>query len=127
MKIAILLKIGAAILLAVLDLGRLSNAYADDPAYYKLEELKELTIYKEGDNELRPTFSFETAAFGQINPGWGNRKSSYGEFGRHWFEMAVTPGIEGRLGLGSFGKLSGRLSGVYTFVSARSRLERPFR
>ena len=30
--------------------------------------------------------------------------------------MAVTPGIEGTLGLGGYGKLFGRLSGVYTFT-----------
>ena len=54
----------AAILLAIVD-----TAQSDDPAYYKLTELEELTIYKEGETELRPTFSFETVAFGQINPG----------------------------------------------------------
>ena len=41
-----------------------NTAYADDPAYYKLTEVEELTIYKEGETELRPTFSFETVAFG---------------------------------------------------------------
>ena len=64
MKLLTVLKIGAAILLAVIDLSRFSSAHADDPAYYKLEDLKELTIYKEADNELRPTFSFETVGFG---------------------------------------------------------------
>ena len=39
------LKIAAAIL-AVMDLSRFSTAHADDPAYYKLEDVKELTIYK---------------------------------------------------------------------------------
>jgi Alginate export len=110
------LKISAAILLAVMGLGHLRSAHADDPAYYKLTEVEELTIYKENDNELRPTFSFETVGFGQINPGWGKRTSSYGEFGRHWFELAVTPGLEGSLGLGGYGKLFARLSGVYTFT-----------
>src|SRR5215510_3564034 len=107
MKLATILKTGAVLLLAFIDLSRFNRAHADDPAYYKLEELKELTIYKEGDNELRPTFSLETAGFQEVNPGWGKRKSSYGEFGKHWFELAVTPGIEGTLGLGGFGKLSG--------------------
>ena len=116
MKFFPCLKIGAAILLAVMDLGRFSTARADDPAYYKLEDVKELTIYKEGENELRPTFSFETVAFGQINPGWGKRTSSFGEFGRRWFEIAATPGIQGSLGLGGYGKLFARLSGVYTFT-----------
>ena len=115
-KLFTALKIGAAILLAVMDLGRFSSARADDPAYDKLEDVKELTIYKENDNELRPTFSFETVGFGQINPGWGKRTSSFGEFGRHWFELAVTPGIQGSLGLGGYGKLFARLSGVYTFT-----------
>jgi Alginate export len=110
------LKISAAILLALVDVGRFSSAHADDPAYDKLVEVEDLTIYKEGDNELRPTFSFETVGFGQINPGWGKRTSSFGEFGRHWFELAVTPGIQGSLGLGGYGKLFGRLSGVYTFT-----------
>jgi hypothetical protein len=91
---------------------RFSCARADDPAYYKLEDVKELTIYKEGENELRPTFSFETVAFQQINPGWGKRTSSFGEFGRHWMELAVTPGIQGSLGLGGYGNLFARLSGV---------------
>jgi hypothetical protein len=75
------LKIAAAILV-VIQLSSFSSARADDPAYYKLEDVKELTIYKEGDTELRPTFSFETVAFGLINPGWGKRTSSFGEFGR---------------------------------------------
>jgi hypothetical protein len=44
MKLASVLKIGAAILLAVIDLSRFTGAYADDPAYYKLEEL-ELSIF----------------------------------------------------------------------------------
>jgi hypothetical protein len=92
-----------AILLAIS-----TTAHADDPAYYKLTEVEELTIYKEGETALRPTFSFETVAFGMINPGWGKRTSSFGEFGRHWFEMAVTPGLEGTLGLGGYGKLFGR-------------------
>ena len=116
MKLFTVLKIGAAILLAVLGLGRFGTAYADDPAYYNLTDLEGLTIYKEGDNELRPTFSLETAGFQEVNPGWGKRKSSYGEFGKHWFELAVTPGIQGSLGLGGFGKLAARLSGVYTFT-----------
>ena len=116
MKLATVLKIGAAILLVAIALSRFNTARADDPAYYKLEDVKELTIYKEGENELRPTFSFETAAFGQINPGWGKSKSPYGEFGRHWFELAATPGIQGSLGLGGYGKLFARLSGVYTFT-----------
>ena len=116
MKLVTVLKIGAAILLVVIALSRFNTARADDPAYYKLEEVKELTIYKEGENELRPTFSFETVAFGQINPGWGKRTSSFGEFGRHWFELAATPGIQGSLGLGGYGKLFARLSGVYTFT-----------
>jgi hypothetical protein len=115
-KLSSSLKIAAAILMAVMDLSGISKARADDPAYYKLEEAKELTIYKEGDNELRPTFSFETVGFGQVNAGWGKRTSTFGEFGRHWFELAVTPGIEGSLSLGGFGKLSGRVSGVYTFT-----------
>jgi hypothetical protein len=115
-KLLTALKIGAAILLAVMDLGRFSSARADDPAYDKLEDVKELTIYKETDNELRPTFSFETVAFQQVNPGWGKRTSSFGEFGRHWFELAATPGIQGSLGLGGYGKLFARLSGVYTFT-----------
>src|SRR5262245_64998558 len=116
MKLASVLKIGVAILLAVIDLSRFSTAYADDPAYYKLTDLEDLTIYKEGDNELRPTFSLETAGFQEVNPGWGKRKSSYGEFGKHWFELAVTPGLQGSLGLGGYGKLAARLSGVYTFT-----------
>jgi hypothetical protein len=116
MKLFTSLNIAAAILLAVMGLSSFNTARADDPAYYKLEDVKELTIYKEGENELRPTFSFETAAFGQINPGWGKSKSPYGEFGRHWFELAATPGIQGSLGLGSYGKLFARLSGVYTFT-----------
>jgi Alginate export len=116
MRLLTSLRIGAAILFVVLESGRLSSARADDPAYYKLEEVKELTIYKEGDNELRPTFSLETVGFQQVNPGWGNRKSTYGEFGKHWFELAVTPGLQGSLGLGGYGKLFARLSGVYTFT-----------
>jgi Alginate export len=116
MKLATVLKIAAAILLAVIELSRFSGAYADDPAYYKLTEVEQLTIYKEGENELRPTFSFETVGFQQINPGWGKRNSPFGEFGKHWVELAVTPGIEGRLGLGGYGKLFARLSGVYTFT-----------
>ena len=54
MKPATVLQIVAAILLAVLGLGRFGTAYADDPAYYNLTDLEGLTIYKEGDNELRP-------------------------------------------------------------------------
>ena len=69
MKFINSLKFGAAILLAlVIDLSRFSTAHADDPAYYKLEDLKELTIYKEADDELRPTFSFETVGFEQSIP-----------------------------------------------------------
>jgi hypothetical protein len=116
MKLLTVLRICAAILVVVVESGRLTSARADDPAYYKLTEVEELTIYKEGDNELRPTFSLETAGFQEINPGWGKRKSSFGEFGKHWFELAVTPGIQGSLGLGGYGKLSARLSGVYTFT-----------
>jgi Alginate export len=116
MRLLTSLRIGAAILFVVLESGRLSSARADDPAYYKLEEVEELTIYKEGDNELRPTFSLETAGFQQVNPGWGKRTSTFGEFGRHWMEVAVTPGVQGSLGLGRFGKLFGRVSGVYTFT-----------
>jgi hypothetical protein len=92
MKLVTVLKIAAAILLAVIDLSRFRSAHADDPAYYKLTEVEELTIYKEGDNELRPTFSLETAGFQEINPGWGKSKSSFGEFGKHWFELAVPRG-----------------------------------
>src|SRR4029453_13080124 len=95
MKLVTVLKIVPALLLVAVTLSRFDIARADDPAYYKLEDVKELTIYKEGKNELRPTFSFETVAFGQINPGWGKRTSSFGEFGRHWFELAATPGIQG--------------------------------
>ena len=75
MKFFTSLKIGAATAGCHRFTG-FSTARADDPAYYKLEDVKELTIYKEGENELRPTFSFETVAFGQINPGWGKSKQS---------------------------------------------------
>jgi hypothetical protein len=92
MKLLTGLRIGAAILVVVMESGRFSSARADDPAYYKLTEVEELTIYKEGDNELRPTFSLETAGFQEINPGWGKSKSSFGEFGKHWFELAVPRG-----------------------------------
>ena len=74
MKLATGLKIGAVILLAVIDLSGFSTAYADDPAYYKLQEVEDLTLYKEGDNQLRPTFSLETVGFQEVNPGWGKRK-----------------------------------------------------
>jgi hypothetical protein len=57
------------------------TSHPDDPAYYKLTEVEELTIYKQGQTELRPTFSLETVAFGMINPGWGKRTSSFGERG----------------------------------------------
>ena len=114
MKPATVLQIVAAILLAVLGLGRFGTAYADDPAYYNLTDLEGLTIYKEGDNELRPTFSLETAGFQEVNPGWGNRKSSYGEFGKHWFELAVTPGIQGSLGLGGFGLCLGLRQTIFS-------------
>ena len=40
MKLLTVLKIGAAILLALIDLGRFSSVYADDPAYYKLKSSK---------------------------------------------------------------------------------------
>jgi Alginate export len=110
------LKIGAVILLAVMDWSGLSSAHADDPAYYKLVEAEDLTFYKRGDTELRPTFSFETVGFQQINPGWGKRNSPFGDLGKAWFEIAVTPGIQGTLGLGGYGKLDGRLSGVFTYT-----------
>src|SRR5262245_16261510 len=116
MKPATVLQIVTAVLLAVLGLGRFGTAYADDPAYYKLQEVEDLTLYKEGDNQLRPTFSLETAGFQEVNPGGGKRNSSNREFSKHWCELAVTPGIQGSLGLGGFGKLSARLSGVYTFT-----------
>jgi hypothetical protein len=98
MKLFTSLKIGTAILLAVMDLRRFSSARADDPAYYKLEDVKELTIYKEGENELRPTFSFETVAFQQINPGWGKRTSSFGEFADTGWSWLLRPGFRGAWG-----------------------------
>jgi hypothetical protein len=98
MKLASVLKICVAILMAVIDLSCFSTAYADDPAYYKLTDLEGLTIYKEGDNELRPTFSLETAGFQEVNPGWGKRKSSYGEFGsvKSVFQMETISEIHHR-------------------------------
>ena len=104
MKVFTSLKICAAILVAVIDLSRLRSAHADDPAYYKLTEVEDLTFYKQGDNELRPTFSFETVGFGQVNTGWGKSSSPFGNLGKNWFEIAVTPGIQGSLGLGGYGK-----------------------
>jgi hypothetical protein len=47
MKLVTVLKIVAAILLVVVTLSRFNTARADDPAYYKLEDVKELTIYKD--------------------------------------------------------------------------------
>ena len=116
MKFSTSFTIGAVIVLAVVELGRLRSVYADDPAYYKLTEVEDLTFYKQGDNELRPTFSFETVGFGQVNTGWGKSSSPFGNLGKNWFEIAVTPGIQGSLGLGGYGKLYARLSGVYTFT-----------
>ena len=116
MKLSASLKIGTAILLAVVELIHFSSARADDPAYYKLTEVEDLTLYKEGETQLRPTFSFETVGFEQVNTGWGKRNSPFGDLGKAWFETAVTPGIQGTLGLGVLGKLYSRVSGVYTFT-----------
>ena len=115
-KLHTFLGIGTAVLLALTDFSGFTSAHADDPAYDKLVEVEALTLYKRGDTELRPTFSFETVGFGQINEGWGESDSPFGRFGQDWFEIAVTPGIEGALGLGDYGKLYGRLSGVLTYT-----------
>jgi Alginate export len=116
MKKSTSIKIAVVLLLAAMGMSPFRNARAQDPAFEKLEEDVHFTFYKDGDTELRPTFSFETVGFALVNPGWGRRVSPFGEFGRNWLEIAVTPGIEGSLGLGGYGKFYGRLSGVYTFT-----------
>jgi hypothetical protein len=65
-------------------------------------------------NSITPSISLETAFFPQSHSWFGESEANLGDKSDHWFEEALTIGVDGRLSLGANGYLYGRASGVGT-------------
>ena len=74
----------------------------------------DLTLWRDGDSHLTPTFQVDTALFAESNAWFGEAEANAGDHVDYWGEFGVMPGLEGVLALGEGGKLRGRVSAVWT-------------
>lgn len=100
----------AAALVAAIVLGLAARRGSADDS--------RLTLYEDGDTLLKATAELQTAVFHEIHPWWGKAEEIVGAEGDDWFELALEPGLEGQLALGSgLGVLFGRVSGLLTLTT----------
>jgi hypothetical protein len=73
-----------------------------------------LTLYGEGDSQLKTTIQVDSAVFAEGNAWFGESRLNAGDHVGYWGEFGVVPGLEGSLALGEFGSARARVSGVWT-------------
>ncbi len=66
--------------------------------------------------EIIPVLNVQSAGFIEGHDGWGAPPQQYGPVGNSWLELAVEPGLEGRLRLPHGTTLFGELTGMLTFT-----------
>jgi hypothetical protein len=102
---------------AALALGLASGGAAPAAAEAPPAETRkpDLTLRWPGDPDtwIRPTLALDTAFFLESYCWAGNARQLIGGACPHWAEFAVTPGLEGELGLEDAGTFRARASAVY--------------
>ena len=88
-------------------------ALAEPPPREKKLDLT-FRLPRDPDTWLRPNLRWDAAWFAAINPWAGNTEENIGDRTHGFGELGLVPALDGQLSLGEFGKINGRLSGVFT-------------
>ena len=88
-------------------------AIAEPPPPEKKLELT-FRLPRDPDTWLRPTLRWDAAWFAGVNAWAGNTEENIGDRTNGFGELGLVPALDGQVSLGEYGKISGRLSGVFT-------------